>query len=103
MFNMSSCAVVQKKLTTKGWQAMAAASQSYHCVSSSQVPSASNCIKSRANETNQKSLLFSKMTAMRNFGVVQEVPSMGDSITEGVIESYVKSKFSSSSSISLSF
>jgi len=25
--------------------------------------------------------------------VVQDVPSMGDSITEGVVEEYVKSKF----------
>ena len=32
------------------------------------------------------------MMPVRAFGVVQEVPSMGDSITEGVVESYVKSK-----------
>lgn len=90
MFNISSCAVVQKQLTTKGWQAVAAASQSYHCVSSAQMPlAATTNIKLRASE-NKGSLLFSKMTPMRDFGVVQDVPTMGDSITEGVVESYVK-------------
>lgn len=35
-------------------------------------------------------LLFTNGMAHRNFGVVQDVPTMGDSITEGVVESYVK-------------
>jgi len=30
------------------------------------------------------------MTPIRNFAVVQDVPTMGDSITEGIVESYVK-------------
>ena len=36
--------------------------------------------------------IFGNLMPVRGFGVVQEVPSMGDSITEGVVESYVKSK-----------
>jgi len=28
--------------------------------------------------------------ALRQFGVVQDVPSMGDSISEGIVETYVK-------------
>jgi len=28
--------------------------------------------------------------AFRQFGVVQDVPTMGDSISEGVVESYIK-------------
>jgi len=34
--------------------------------------------------------IFNTTFAIRNFGVVQDVPTMGDSITEGVVESYVK-------------
>lgn len=37
--------------------------------------------------------LFGNLVPVRGFGIVQEVPSMGDSITEGVVESYVKSKW----------
>ena len=105
MFIKSSCAV-QRHLTMKGWQAVAAANQSY-CASSS---------STLAMGRNQPSLFFNNSLALRNFGgkslsqlsnrsfeflfirvsvlfsVVQEVPSMGDSITEGVVESYVKSK-----------
>ena len=54
------------------------------------------------SETSEVSLfLINYLTALSNFYlfvclffflVVQEVPSMGDSITEGVVESYVKSK-----------
>lgn len=100
MFTLSSC-VAQRHLSTKGWKAVAAASQTY-CAGSS-------------NRT--RSALFNSI-ALRNFGgkcppatllllpemyvfadsyfwlilVIQDVPSMGDSITEGVVESYVKSK-----------
>jgi len=42
MFNKLSCAVVQKPLTTKGWQAVAAASQSYHCAAKATAVTASN-------------------------------------------------------------
>ena len=63
-----SCAVVQKQLTTKGWQAVAAASQSYHCVSSQPSTSVSGMKLTNGLMTvSRPGLIFNSSIAYRNF------------------------------------
>lgn len=73
MLRLSSCAFQRTCMRTQ-WNAVAAAA-----------------INSRAYSTVQRrsnNVLFNINT--RNFGTIQNVPTMGDSISEGVVESYVK-------------
>ena len=66
---------MQKQLTTKGWQAVAAACQSYHCISSSTSQTPFSALKN-INKLRAKDFhLFKKMSSIRNFGVVQRIPT----------------------------
>ena len=92
MFNkvVVSSATTSTCLTKQALAAAANSNRGFFTVAQQQCAPTKMLLKQQS--PSYVNMFGNSMMPVRAFGVVQEVPSMGDSITEGVVESYVKSK-----------